>query len=187
MTQSKVRRSRIRVPGQTGRFRYLARLAALASLALPSLAAAQADVNPQMPNVLLLVDTSGSMEYKTSSNTFPVCKYDINGPIPSPPAVPEKSRWTDLVEVLTGSITDYDCESIDRASATFKNEYKITGSTLPNSPYDFLYPNPYHRPLSGTCAPGPGTISPTNPADFPANSFNYHPYNNVNASCQFLQ
>ena len=38
------------------------------------------DVNPQMPNVLLLVDTSGSMEYKTSSPAFPACKYDAIWP-----------------------------------------------------------------------------------------------------------
>jgi len=146
-----------------------------------------ADVNPQMPNVLLLVDTSGSMEYKTSSNVFPACKYDATGVIPSGPTTSEKSRWVDLVEVLTGSITNYECQTLDRGSASFKNEYKITGSSLPNSPYDFLYANPYHRPLSGGCAPGPGTISSTNPSDFLANSFNYHTYNNSASSCTFTQ
>ncbi|MEO8918656.1 MAG: hypothetical protein ABI488_14615, partial [Polyangiaceae bacterium] len=127
-----------------------------------------------MPNVLLLVDTSGSMEYKTSSNAFPVCRYDATGLIPSPPTASEKSRWTDLVEVLTGSITNYDCQTIDRGSAAFKNEYKIIGGTLgTNSPYDFLYSNPYHRPMSSGCVPGPGTLG-TNPAAFPSTAFNYH-------------
>jgi type IV pilus assembly protein PilY1 len=149
-------------------------------------AAAQADVAPQNPNVLLLVDTSGSMEYKTSSNVFPVCRYDANGVITGAPASSEKSRWTDLVEVLTGSITNYQCQTLDRGSASFKNEYKV-GSTLPNSPYDFLYANPYHRPLSGVCAPGPGTLSTTNPAQFLTNAFNYHQYNNVSTSCDFVQ
>ncbi|MES1176714.1 MAG: hypothetical protein ABUL62_20490 [Myxococcales bacterium] len=150
-------------------------------------AAAQADVAPQVPNVLLLVDTSGSMEYKTSSNAFPLCRYDANGVINGSPAQSEKSRWTDLVEVLTGSITNYQCQTLDRGSASFKNEYKIVGSALSNSPYDFLYANPYHRPLSGGCAPGPGALSTTNPAQFLTNAFNYHQYNNVNATCDFVQ
>src|SRR5471030_3268636 len=93
----------------------------VASLTRASQANAQADVNPQMPNVLLLVDTSGSMEYMTTSNTFPVCRYDANGLIASPPLQSDKSRWTDLVEVLTGSIVNYDCQTIDRGSLAFKN------------------------------------------------------------------
>ena len=148
--------------------------------------AAEADVNPQLPNVLLLVDTSGSMEYKTSSNSFPACRYDATGVAPSAPATSEKSRWIDLVEVLTGSISNYDCQRLDRGSAAFKNEYKVS-STLPNSPYDFLYANPYSRPLSNGCAPGPGTWSSANPADFLTNSFNYHTYNNTASSCTFTQ
>jgi len=148
---------------------------------------AQADTNPQMPNVLLLVDTSGSMEYKSSSNTFPACRYDSNGLVASPPAASEKSRWTDLVEVLTGSIVNYDCQTIDRGSLAFKNEYKVSGSNLATSPYDFLYSNPYHRPMSGGCVAGPGSLNPANKADFPANAFNYHTYNNTASSCTFLQ
>ncbi|MEP7052486.1 MAG: hypothetical protein ABJB12_19115, partial [Pseudomonadota bacterium] len=150
-------------------------------------AGAQADVSPQLPNVLLLVDTSGSMEYKTSSDAFPICRYNATGLISSPPAVSEKSRWIDLVEVLTGSLTNYDCQTIDRGSAAFKSEYKITGGTLgTNSPYDFLYSNPYHRPMSGTCVPGPGTLA-ANPAAFPSTAFNYHQYNNPATTCAFGQ
>ncbi|HKO47413.1 MAG TPA: hypothetical protein VJV79_06805 [Polyangiaceae bacterium] len=177
---------------QGRRPRLRALLGAGLTLCLPLVFAKQAqaqdaDVNPLMPNVLLLVDTSGSMEYKTSSNAFPACKYDASGPIPSGPLTSEKSRWIDLVEVLTGSITNYECQRLDRGSAAFKNEYKIAGSSLPNSPYDFLYANPYHRPLSGGCAPGPGSISTTNPSEFLTNSFNYHNYNNVSSGCNFTQ
>jgi type IV pilus assembly protein PilY1 len=148
-----------------------------------------ADVSRPMPNILVLVDTSGSMEYKTSSNAFPACKYDATGTIalPNPLTTSEKSRWIDLVEVLTGTITNYECQRLDRGSASFKNEYKVTGSSLPNSPYDFLYANPYHRPLSGGCAVGPGVLSTTNPANFLSNSFNYHRYNDVSSSCAFTQ
>ncbi|HYQ43314.1 MAG TPA: hypothetical protein VER11_15140 [Polyangiaceae bacterium] len=161
------------------------------SLAFSGQALAQAptdaDVSRLMPNVLLLVDTSGSMEYKTSSTAFPKCKYDTTGPIPNGPATSEKSRWVDLVEVLTGTINKYECQALDRGSAAFKNEYKITGSTLTNSPYDFLYANPYNRPLSDGCAIGPGTLSSTNPAAFLSNSFKYHAYNDVSKSCDFDQ
>ncbi|MEI9939649.1 MAG: hypothetical protein WDO69_20715 [Pseudomonadota bacterium] len=176
-----------RRPGFRALFRAAVALCVPLVFAGQARAQTDADVNPQMPNVLLLVDTSGSMEYKTSSNVFPACKYDATSVIPNGPVTSEKSRWVDLVEVLTGSITNYECQTLDRGSAAFKNEYKITGSSLPNSPYDFLYANPYHRPLSGGCAPGPGTISTTNPADFPSNSFNYHTYNNTSSSCSFTQ
>ena len=119
-------------------------LALCAPLVFAEQAQAQtdADVNPQMPNVLLLVDTSGSMEYKTSGNVFPACKYDATSVIPNGPVTSEKSRWIDLVEVLTGSITNYECQTLDRGSASFKNEYKISSSSLANSPYDFLYATP---------------------------------------------
>ncbi|HWZ88920.1 MAG TPA: hypothetical protein VNW92_08720, partial [Polyangiaceae bacterium] len=160
--------------------------ALLVAFAYSAHAGAQADTNPQMPNVLLLVDTSGSMEYKTSSSTFPICRYDANGLIASPPLLSEKSRWTDMVEILTGTISNYDCQTIDRSSAAFKQEYKVN-STLANSPYDFLYANPYHRPMSGTCVAGPGSVNTLNPADFPANAFNYHVFNNTSSPCTFVQ
>ncbi|HEY0466222.1 MAG TPA: hypothetical protein VGC79_18555, partial [Polyangiaceae bacterium] len=149
--------------------------------------ALDADVSPPMPNMLVLVDTSGSMEYKTSSPAFPKCKYDSNGAVPNSAVESEKSRWVDLVEVLSGTITNYECQALDRASTAFKNEYKIPGSLLPNSPYDFLYANPFHRPLSDGCAIGPGAISSTNPADFLSNSFNYHTVSNLGTSCAFTQ
>src|SRR6187402_2631939 len=71
---------------------------------------AQADVAPPPANVLLLVDTSGSMDYKSASGSFPACKY--NGTTTTA-AVSERSRWIDLVEVLTGSIENYECQKLD--------------------------------------------------------------------------
>jgi hypothetical protein len=94
-------------PPRAARRRWLVvTLGLCGALAYTPNARAQADVTPQNPNVLLLVDTSGSMEYKTSSNVFPNCRYDATGVVSNPPATLEKSRWIDLVEVLTGSITD---------------------------------------------------------------------------------
>ncbi|HEY3234695.1 MAG TPA: hypothetical protein VGJ84_08255, partial [Polyangiaceae bacterium] len=107
--------------------------------------AAQADLNPPMPNVMLLVDSSGSMERKASDDQFPMCD-------PTGAQASERSRWIDAMEVLTGSIQNYRCESVDRGSNAFKQEYTLSGPP----PYDFQYALPYHRPLSGTCTPGPG-------------------------------
>jgi type IV pilus assembly protein PilY1 len=154
--------------------------AALALLALaltPKLAHAQADLNPPLPNVLLLVDTSGSMEFQTDGS--PVTCNPGNTA-----AVNDKSRWVDLVEVLTGTIKDYSCESINRqdASVGFRDgEYALDGD-----PYDFRYPIPYHRPLSGGCAPAPGVQS-SNPFIYPTvGGVNYHTWSSA-ASCTFSQ
>jgi len=168
---------------------FSALLAVCGPLALSEPANAQdADVSRPMPNVLVLVDTSGSMEYKTLSDkglaAFPACKYDATGTIANGPATSEKSRWIDLVEVLTGTINKYECQRLDRGSASFKDEYKVAAS---NSPYDFLYANPHHRPLSDGCAIGPGSISSSNPAAFLSNAFNYHTYNDRTKSCGFTQ
>ncbi len=148
----------------------------LVCLGAPSSAAAQADVSPPPPNVLLLVDTSGSMDYKTNSNSFPECRYvgEVLGTVAS-----ERSRWIELVEVLTGSINDYECQRLDRNSTNFKLEYK-GGSA---NPYDFLYPNPYHRPVSNGCVPGPGAVDAGNAALFLPNAINYHDFDNISSTC----
>ena len=184
---SAARNKKLRLPRGLRLWSGLAALIGCFAYAGP--AGAQADTAPQMPNVLLLVDTSGSMEYKTSSNTFPVCRFDANGLIGNPPTLSEKSRWTDMVEILTGSITNYDCQTIDRGSTAFKNEYGLPrGNPATNSPYDFLYADPYHRPMSGTCVVGPGNVNPLNAADFPADAFNYHQFNNPSSPpCTFVQ
>lgn len=166
--------------------RWLLGLLGAGSLLVPLLAAgrarAQADVTPPPPNVLLLVDTSGSMDYKTSSNTFPACHFSGSTTTATAAEASERSRWIDLVEVLTGSINRYDCQRIDRNSAAFKTEYAIGTS----NPYDFLYPNPYNRPVSGQCVAGPGTLDP-NPALFPATAIKFHQYNDTGIGCGFDQ
>lgn len=152
----------------------------LALSLLPSQARAQADISPPPPNVLLLVDTSGSMDYKTSSNSFPTCHY---AGAATTAQTSERSRWIELVEVLTGSIKDYDCQRLDRNSAGFRSEYALSGS----DPYDFLYANPYHRPTSAGCVAGPGTLDAVNKALFPANAIKFHPFDNTAGSCNFNQ
>src|SRR4051812_41347945 len=105
-----------------------------------------ADQDSPAPNVLLLVDSSGSMEFKTDG-TFPTCK-------PGDETVNEKSRWIELVEVLTGKFQNYSCWAQDRSSTAFRSEFSLGGV----APYDFGYVNPYHRALSKSCLVGPGVL-----------------------------
>lgn len=146
---------------------------------LPGRAHAQADVKPPPPNILLLVDTSGSMDYKTGSNTFPTCKY---AGTTGTAQTSERSRWIDLVEVLTGTIPKYECQRLDRSSSLFRNEYALGGA----DPYDFLYANPYNRPVSDLCVAGPGTLGAT-AALYPTGAIKYHAVDNANNTCTFDQ
>jgi type IV pilus assembly protein PilY1 len=145
-------------------------------LAVASSALAKKDIAPPPPNVLLLVDDSGSMEYKSSSAAFPACD-------PTGGTASEKSRWTELVEVLTGSIEDYRCQAVDRSSNAFATEFGLTGSNPP----DYYYDNPYHRPMSKDCTPTPGTLPSPNAYDFPANAIRYGKYNALATNCGFNQ
>src|SRR5260221_4135750 len=106
--------------------KWLRGLLGVGSLVALSLASgralAQGDVAAPPPDVLVLVDTSGSMDYKTNSNSFPACRYSGST---TTALTSERSRWIELVEVLTGSINDYDCQRLDRNSAAFKTEYAL--------------------------------------------------------------
>jgi type IV pilus assembly protein PilY1 len=123
-------------------------------------ATAQSEAETPPPNVLLLVDSSGSMEFKTDG-TFPTCT-------PGDETVQQKSRWIDLVEVLTGRFQHYSCWSQDRSSTAFKNEFSLSGV----APYDFGYVNPYHRALSSKCLVGPGVLPSPNAFSWPTNAVN---------------
>lgn len=95
------------------------------------------------PNVLLLVDTSGSME-RMGDGTMPVC---------NPGVMSDPNRWGMLLQATTGSMQPYySCYKVDRSTQAFKDEYKIAGK----DPYDANYVLPYHRPLTGDGnTPGP--------------------------------
>src|SRR6185295_12886382 len=129
-------------------------------LGLCGRATAQSEAETPAPNVLLLVDSSGSMEFKTDG-TFPTCT-------PGDETVQQKSRWIDLVEVLTGRFQHYSCWSQDRSSTAFKNEFSLSGV----APYDFGYINPYHRALSNKCLVGPGVLPSPNAFSWPTNAVN---------------
>ncbi len=118
-----------------------------------------------LPNVLLLVDSSGSME-RMPDNSLP--SENRGSPTPtsvcSPGVASTPNRWGMLLQALTGNLQPYfSCDAIDRASSSFKNEFRIGGTAAANQPYDTDYLLPYHRPLSGdtaatACAFAPYTL-----------------------------
>lgn len=119
-------------------------LAAFAGVFLASASAsAQVDVRLIRPDVMVLLDTSGSMEFVNSALndtcTGPdaaACMRCSNGASlcsPGCPASEARNRWATAIEVLTGSIQNFSCTRTDR-----------------NNPaeYDYLYQFPHHVPLS---------------------------------------
>lgn len=128
---------------------------------------------------MLLVDSSGSMEYKLDGSGFPAC-------YPAGNQASEKSRWIDMVEVLTGTIQNYRCQSVDRSSSSFLADYDMNGSGA-GRPADYLYINPYHRPMSGECVAIPGTIDTNAPYAFPDEAIRYREYDAASGSCTFAQ
>jgi type IV pilus assembly protein PilY1 len=135
----------------------------LAGLVFPAVAWAQSDVERPLPNVLLLVDSSGSMEFRAEDNALPECNPG------NPSLTNEKSRWIELVEVMTGTLGSYSCFAQDRSTTAFRNEFTIDGQ----APYDLNYINPYHRAVSNNCVVGPGVLpSASNPYEFPDKGVN---------------
>jgi type IV pilus assembly protein PilY1 len=110
--------------------------------------------------VLLLVDTSGSME-KMIDGTDP----EANSPLYSPSgactlfpgtvsggAASTPNRWGTFVQAMTGTFSNgYRCFQMARnggATTPFPLEYQINGKT----PYDYGYYLPYHRPVAQNAA-----------------------------------
>ncbi len=131
-------------------------------------------VLPPAPNVLLLIDRSGSMS-RTVAGNLPVCVAgkDSNdpsvvtgvGPPPNGDTI-NMDRWGQLLQGLTGHVQPfYSCDPVDRTSARFKNEYSIKNALPPDADYIL----PYNRPLANanllnttTCAVTPGFLPGAN-------------------------
>jgi type IV pilus assembly protein PilY1 len=130
----------------------------LASLAGAASASAQVDdpdIRSIPPFVMVIVDSSGSMEYLPNcqcllpgcTECLPNCSLpnDAGG---NPPAL-KKNKWATLLESLTGKFDDFQCNSLPRTAAN--------GST-----YDLDFELDYHQPwrcsVGQSCAyPGTST------------------------------
>jgi type IV pilus assembly protein PilY1 len=147
-----------------------------------------------LPNVMLLVDTSGSMERmfdgsKPSANT-------TAGNACSPGTSSNPNRWGSLVQAMTGNMQPFfSCDAMARDGKPFKNEYGIdTGSGM-KLPQDADYALPYHRPLTGSttdaCALAPTKLPGVaswgnsrtggggNPGDFPSDALTGRKYSSL--------
>jgi type IV pilus assembly protein PilY1 len=151
-----------------------ASLAAAVALSSATFAEAQVDVNPPLPNVLLLIDNSGSMENMASGK-----RPENVGASCVPGTATAMNRWATLVTVLTGTIQNFSCFAQDRASAPFASEFTLPGGP---EPYDYKYYLPFHRILSNGCTYGPGTLG-TNFWDWPAGALKAHAWNNAGQAC----
>jgi type IV pilus assembly protein PilY1 len=133
----------------------------------PRARAQQTDVNPPLPNVLVLVDNSGSMERMidgTLPESAPANQCDVD-PVTGNPfqpnngnasgwtdgttpgtAYPVPNRWGTLVQAFTGTMANgYHCAAMPRSSGSvFAKEYQI--ANVP--PYDAGYYIPFHRPVA---------------------------------------
>jgi len=115
-------------------------------LAAPGLGA-QPDVRLIRPNIMVLLDSSGSMEWNTTlPDHSPLCSNaSLDGgacnrcasnptlSICAPGCSDPRTRWVTALEVLTGGIQNYTCQEMAR------NDYAAP---------DVLYPIPHHLPLS---------------------------------------
>ncbi len=164
--------------------------------------AQQLDVVPVLPNVMLLLDTSGSMEKlidgrDVETEPTAVC---------NPAASTTPNRWGVALEALTGKFADgYRCLAMSRKSGTTppngrpSSEFLSTYSLGSNVPYDNEYHLPYHRPMTGTtlataCVVNPGNYSGAQPGNavgnldqlFPASAIENRIYGTTN-TCNFNQ
>jgi len=150
----------------------------------------------QSPNVLLLVDTSGSMEYLPGKAAFPECSL-ASGGLPAT-ANDQKSRWIELQQALVGQPVDstsgaalaYKCFKQSRSTSQFRDEFGLDG----RPPYDFDFTNPFHRILGpGNCVFGVNQTQYSTLVLTGGNAFSwpqpntyfpyFHPYNATGTTC----
>lgn len=135
----------------------------LALLALPATALGQQlDTNPPIPNVLILLDNSGSMDREVDGGLpedTPANNCNCNAVTgvcnwSAPPA--EVNRWGTVQQAMTGTLANgYNCASMPRtAGSVFAQEYSING----NAPYDLNYYINFHRMIAQDT-----TVSPSVP------------------------
>ena len=130
---------------------------ALCATRVQAQAVSEPDIRDIQPFVMVIVDSSGSMEYLPNctcstlgcSECLPKC--DLTNDTAGEPPAGKKNRWATLLEALTGKFNDFQCTKLARTTTN-----GMTG-------YDLNYSIPYHQPWScgssgGACAyPGPTT------------------------------
>jgi type IV pilus assembly protein PilY1 len=119
------------------------------------------DVRDIPPLVMLVVDTSGSMEELpactcTSPTDCTNCEVHCELPnVFTEPPAKKKNRWAVTLEALTGKFKDFQCEPLTRDTSNGFSGW-----------YDENYPIPYHQPWkcsTGTRCDYPGpSIQETN-------------------------
>ncbi|HEX7477276.1 MAG TPA: PilC/PilY family type IV pilus protein [Polyangiales bacterium] len=131
----------------------------LCASALPALAqAGDPDIRNLQPFVMVIVDTSGSMERLPScvcttpacTECLPNCALTNDTNLAAPPG--KKNRWGFVLEALTGSFVNFQCTPLARTVAN--------GMT-----YDAGYPIPYNQPWAcpssgSACANSTATVLP---------------------------
>ncbi len=137
--------------------------------------AQQADTNPPIPNVLILLDNSGSMERMIDGSLpedNPVNACNCTDHYPGPPtcvfpdhgtvASPVPNRWNTVQQAMTGYLqaqaganSGFNCIAMPRTpGSTFESEYKIGGANA--EPYDLNYPLSFHRMVAEDTSLGTG-------------------------------
>jgi type IV pilus assembly protein PilY1 len=142
-------------------------------------AQSQIDTNPPQPNVLILLDNSGSMERMIDgtlpeNSTANACNCTDNGsgtltctyPDSAHPSAnsPVPNRWNTVQQSLTGYLSaqtgarsGFNCVAMPRGpNSTFTNEYQIAGT----NPYDTNYYLPFHRMVAEDTSAGVGSAVP---------------------------
>lgn len=150
-----------------GRSRLVGSAILLAALVTTSMAAAQMDVAPPLPNVLILLDTSGSMERLADGTDPSRTAVSAKQITTTTPSTTVKTRWINALEVLTGPIKNYSIIQMPRdATNHFVEEYSLGAA---NPPADQGFYLPHFRPLSGPLtANGACTLAPHSSKSWPA-------------------
>ncbi|MCC7535823.1 MAG: hypothetical protein IT379_06405 [Deltaproteobacteria bacterium] len=108
-------------------------IALAAAVPLSAAAQSEPDVRAIRPALMLLLDSSGSMEF-TAQGADPVCTGGAAGST--------RNRWAMVVEALAGEYANFFCTSMPRNTAGF------VGAP------DFNYHIPYHQPSGASLGNG---------------------------------
>src|SRR5215472_3495955 len=144
--------------------------------------------NVPLPNVLILLDTSGSFEKMIdganpedannqagqpqnpdAQGNYARC---LAGSTPLPPGGPTAqsvpNRWGVAVQALTGTMQPYfTCFAMDRTQPQFIGEYGIQDVSGQHASYDAGYYLPFHRPLAPNTGTSPATFCAFTPGALP--------------------